>query len=235
VIFFVFFQHTNVSYVIFRLWQFEESESFSLMSVSIFFLIILSIVSGFLFSDLFIGYGSYFWNNSIFYSLNNFYFLDVEFVNPIIKNLPILLSFIVMFILCFIWDSINFFNTSVITSLYNKVAPFFFYAFFFNKLYNFIYMSIFKYSYFISNKYLDKGLLEILGPYGLYKFFRILNDYFSRWLSSLIFIYLFVFFLSLVVFGLIIIVLNFINFSIILNNLFIFILFAYYIYFSKLF
>jgi len=40
------------------------------------------------------------------------------------------------------------------------------------KLYNKLYTLIVNYSYTIFIKYIDKGLLEVIGPFGFYKFFK---------------------------------------------------------------
>ena len=60
VIFYVFFSEANFSYIYFKYSNTNIIEKFNKMYVSISFLIILSIVSGFTFSDMFIGYGSAF-------------------------------------------------------------------------------------------------------------------------------------------------------------------------------
>jgi len=44
-------------------------------------------------------------------------------------------------------------------------------------------------------KYLDKGLLEILGPFGIYKLFYFLNKKIINIISSYIYIYIYILFL----------------------------------------
>ena len=79
-------------------------------------------------------------------------------------------------------------------NIYKYIASFFYYGLFFNKLYNKIYYYISYYSYTVTNKYLDKGLLEIIGPFGVYKLFFYLNKKIIYMVSSLIYIYIFFFF-----------------------------------------
>jgi len=74
------------------------SESSISMSISMFFLCFLSIFVGYLFSDITTGFGTYLWGNSIFLLPENIVGIDVHFIHPIIKNLPVLLSVLGMFL-----------------------------------------------------------------------------------------------------------------------------------------
>lgn len=228
VVFYVFFTKANFNYITYKYWNYNLGEIFDKMSISIFCLIFLSILSGYIFSDMFIGYGTNFWNNSIYTSINHFYFLDIEYVHPLIKNLPIILSFLIMIILFFFLE-----NSWFIFCNYNKlyrsflifyyhIAPFFYYALFFNKLYNKLYSVIIKFSYLIFIKYIDKGILEVIGPFGFYKFFKNLNNILFHSITPLIFFYLYLFILSIVIISYFIIIVNVISLSIILNNIFLF-------------
>ena len=109
VIFYIFFANSNFNYIIYKFWNVNLSEHTDKMIFSIYSLIILSIISGYLFSDMFIGYGSIFWNNSIYIGINNIYFIDIEYINPLIKNLPIILSLSIMLILYYSLNNIFFF------------------------------------------------------------------------------------------------------------------------------
>jgi len=42
-------------------------------------------------------------------------------------------------------------------------------------LYNEIFDQLFKVSYIFTNKWIDQGILQIIGPYGFYKFFRAIS------------------------------------------------------------
>jgi NADH-ubiquinone oxidoreductase chain 5 len=233
VVFYIFFSKVNFSYTIYKFWNYHLSEVTDRMSISIFCLILLSIVSGFVFSDMFIGYGSIFWNNSIYVSLDHFYLLDIEYIHPLIKNLPIILSLLIMILLFFLLDSSWFFFFNY-NSLYKKllsyyyyVAPFFYYALFFNKLYNNLYALILNFSYTIFIKYIDKGLLEVIGPFGFYKIFKKINNILMNSITPLIFFYIYLFFLSLGLLILIFIFINIIDIYIIINNLFLLSLLAF--------
>jgi len=73
-----------------------------------------------------------------------------------------------------------------------------FHAAFFNVLYNFLFLSIFKISYDCINKFLDKGFFEYFGPFGVYKSMRFLNIQLKFVRYSLIFFSLNMMFLCLV-------------------------------------
>jgi NADH-ubiquinone oxidoreductase chain 5 len=226
IIFYVFFHKININYIIYDYFMKNKIEVWNLMYISLFFLIILSIISGYVFSDMFIGYGSLFWNNSIYQFSYNYNFIDIEFIHPLIKNLPIILCFIIMFIVYMILSNIYYIKFNYIYyNIYIYIASFFYYGLFFNKIYNKIFYYIFYYSYTVTNKYLDKGLLEIIGPFGIYKLFFYLNKKIIYMVSSLIYIYIFFYLFSLLMFFLLIILINFINLSFIINNLFIVIFF----------
>jgi NADH-ubiquinone oxidoreductase chain 5 len=227
VIFYIFFANSNFNYIIYKFWNVNLSEHTDKMIFSIYSLIILSIISGYIFSDMFIGYGSIFWNNSIYIGINNIYFIDIEYINPLIKNLPIILSLSIMLILYYSLNNIFFFFLNN-KNLYNKflkiyynIAPFFYYALFFNKIYNKMYNIIIKSSYVIFIKYIDKGLLEILGPFGVYIITKKINNIIMNSVKPYIFFYIYIFFLNLSLILFLIIFINYINIYILLNNLFI--------------
>ena len=71
--------------------------------ISLFILSIMSIIVGYFFSDLFIGIGNNYLDNSIYIMFVHFNYIDIEFLNPLIKNIPffftiigILLTFILV-------------------------------------------------------------------------------------------------------------------------------------------
>jgi len=222
VLFYVFFAKANFFYIYYKYWNNNVTEVFDLMSVSIFCLIILSIFSGLLFSDMFVGYGSLFWNNSIYIFVDHFFFLDIEYVHPLIKNMPIILSMLIMILLFILLNDVMYFfyTYNKLLIFYYNIAPFFYYALFFNKIYNSLYHFITCCGYYISTKYLDKGILEYIGPFGFYKFFKYINNLLSASVYPFIFFYIYIFFLCLCLFLFLIIVINVISIEIIINNIF---------------
>lgn len=62
---------------------------------------------------------------------------------------------------------------NIFNKIYLNLAALGYHALFFNNVYNFIYLQTFIGSYLNFNKFLDKGIFEYCGPYGIYKLFRI--------------------------------------------------------------
>ena len=186
-IMFVFFFKTNL----YRSYLYMH-EGNIYISLAMFALSFGSIFIGFVFSDALMGWGSFFWNSSIFILPHNFNYIDSDFVSPIVKNIPTFFSFFGMFVgISFIY-LFNVFNesswiTNFITSITNKIFPFFYFSGFFNALYNNIYKIIFNFSYTFNTKIVDKGYLEIIGPYGFYRFFYKCNEFIKNLSPSVVF------------------------------------------------
>ena len=140
--------------------------------IPLFFLSILSLVSGYFLEDLMIGISVDSWNTSIeHYPLAEILIPHKFEYNLYSSKLPVIsiLYFIVLFIVYFYYFERNIF--------YLKISNFiieFFYLFL-NKKYLFlnknifypIIDNIFKFSYNSMYKLFDKGIIEILGPYGI--------------------------------------------------------------------
>lgn len=119
--YFVFFSKINISYVIWSYWRKNIVESWDFMYISLSCLIILSICSGYLFNDMFLGYGSYFWNNSIYIFNNHFNFIEIEYINPLIKNLPIFLCLFFIFVCRLLFLFVEYENFFILASRYDNV------------------------------------------------------------------------------------------------------------------
>jgi NADH:ubiquinone oxidoreductase subunit 5 (subunit L)/multisubunit Na+/H+ antiporter MnhA subunit len=155
------------------------------MFKSMFILAIMSIFIGYSFSDIIIGLGTPIWNNSILilpYHDNLLVFLQLSIF---IKDLPLIFTIIGIF---YIWSFLKLINKDYIynnlcaisTNKYSKyvlnyILDYYYSlcnigynAFFFNNLYNYIFISSYKLFYLVNVKYLDKGLFEYIGPFGLY-------------------------------------------------------------------
>lgn len=141
-----------------------------------------------------LGVGQAYWADSIYVSPEHFSFVDTEFVHPLIKNLPVILSLLFMI---GAYSCLSMFQTPLrvvwhnYRSLYLKwyvLAGWAFNAGFFNTVYN----NIFSKMYFVSHtaicKYLDKGYFEYFGPFGVYKGIRVLHLMLSfSWYSIIFF------------------------------------------------
>ncbi len=138
----------------------------------IFPLLILSLFSiffGYLLSDLFVGIGSNFFGNSLFVHPNNISIIEAEFSIFIwIKLLPAIFSISGAVLAIFIYNkSPNLIINLTQTSLGKKIYTFLNNKFFFDVIYNHYFISYgLKISY-ATSKILDRGVIELIGPYGL--------------------------------------------------------------------
>nr|WCH57960.1 NADH dehydrogenase subunit 5 [Hypnea marchantiae] len=156
-------------------------ESPWLMSLPLILLAIGSLFFGFIAYDLFIGLGTDFWKGAIFVLPNHNFYIEAENLPIFIKWLPFLVSTLGILLASLVnityiykffllkWYKISFFWVYLI----NK-------KWFFDTLYNrlFVY-PILNFGYLTSFKALDRGFIELAGPFGL-------SNLISKW-SSLIF------------------------------------------------
>jgi proton-translocating NADH-quinone oxidoreductase chain L len=137
-----------------------------------------SIFIGYLSRDMFVGLGSNFWNNSIYINPINNQMIDAEFLPTYIKLLPVIFSFIGLFSAFYLY----FFKFKFLYQLKISNIGLYFYNFlnrkwYFDKIYyEFINQHILKIGYDFSYKMVDKGLIEMFGPYGLVTVFSYLSQ-----------------------------------------------------------
>ena len=132
-------------------------------------LAIPSIFIGYFSKDMLVGIGSQFFGTAIYNNFTFFNLFDAEFMPLFYKTLPTHLSFfgcLLSFILfSFFSNKLFMLKTSILgKKLYNFLNR----KWFFDKVYNeFITQYCFKFGYFISYKFIDRGIFEMLGPTGL--------------------------------------------------------------------
>ena len=146
----------------------KESKEYPI-NIVLSLLAIPSIFAGFFFKDLFIGLGSGFWGTSIYILPENMNKVDSEFIDQLIKLIPLFFSclgFIFSFIL---YTFFNFFLFKIkISKIGKKIYTFLNKKWFFDKIYNEYFVQNLLYiSYRISYKIIDRGIIEIFGPLGL--------------------------------------------------------------------
>jgi len=159
----------------------NSHESNLLVVIPLLVLAIFSIFFGFIFSDLFVGIGSDFFANSIFIHPNNVSLVEAEFsLNPLIKLLPAILSFLGATSAIFIYQfepnlqtifnlipSMNKEKNNLLRKPFILLYAFLNGKYYFDVIYNqFIVVAGFKLAYKIS-KEMDRGIIEVFGPYGL--------------------------------------------------------------------
>jgi len=141
------------------------------MALPLFILVFPSIFIGYLSRDLFIGLGSGFWNNAIFIFPTNLNIIDAEFAPQFFKLLPVCLSItgasLALFFYTFSSKDLYLLKTSIIgRKLYNFLNK----KWFFDKVYNeYLNQVVLKFGYHVSYKTIDRGFIEMVGPFGLSK------------------------------------------------------------------
>ena len=198
------------------------------MGISLGLLAFGSIFIGYISKDMFVGLGSNFWNNSIYINPINNQMIDAEFLPTFFKILPVILSFSGLFGAFYLY----FFKFKFLYNLKISKYGVYFYNFlnrkwYFDKIYyEFINQYILKIGYNFTYKMIDKGLIEICGPYGLTTIFAFLSQKIILLQTGYIYHYSLLMLISLIFLINIIFfsIISYFNFIIILLFLFIFLL-----------
>ena len=201
-LFFVFFFFSNYNVSEKKL---ENIEYMYSMLVPLVVLSLSSVFIGFIISDLFFGSGSNFLMNIVFINPNNYVYVDLLLVSPFISNLPLLVSFLAFFfgyrMSLYMCKNKNGSILGIYKYLINRYLYIYFgRGAFFNYIYNYIYIEFYKYTYRVHTKLLDKGFLEMIGPYGIYIYIKkwSLNEFLKKNLSIFYSTFICVFFFFLV-------------------------------------
>ncbi len=147
----------------------NSHESNSAAIIPLIVLSLFSIFFGYLFSDMFVGIGSDFFGNSLFIHPNNITLVEAEYSLSIwIKLLPSILSLIgatsaLIFYLKTPEILVSLTETSLGKKFYNLLNNKYYFDIIYN---NYIISNGFKLGYFVS-KQIDRGVIELVGPYGL--------------------------------------------------------------------
>lgn len=133
----------------------------------LFLLALLSISIGFLTKDLFIGFGTDFWNSSIFILPKNHVLLDIEFLDFFYKLLPLIFSLLGIFASSVIYTyELEFLYGLKKLQSFKILYTFFNKKWYFDRIYNQIFgQNLLHLGYSFSYKYLDRGFLEKFGPF----------------------------------------------------------------------
>jgi len=166
-IFLVFLSETNG----FRPVIIGAHDSPILISFPLFVLAFPSIFVGFLTKDFFIGFGSNFWQNSLFVLPFNLNIVDAEFQIVFYKVLPVILSLTGAFLAYFMYS----FFSSILFDIKSSFVGRLLYVFlskkwFFDKIYNEVFNQfLLNFSFHVSYKMIDRGIIQLLGPLSLSK------------------------------------------------------------------
>jgi NADH-ubiquinone oxidoreductase chain 5 len=147
----------------------NSHESNIAVIIPLLFLALFSIFFGYIFSDLFVGVGSDFFGNSIFINPNNISIIEAEFSLPlIIKLLPSILSALGAISAVFLYHVYPEFIINITDSnLGKKIYSFLNGKYYFDIIYNNYIISLGLIAGNTISKVLDRGVIELLGPYGL--------------------------------------------------------------------
>jgi len=129
-----------------------------------------SIFVGYLTKDMIIGVGTDFWSGAIFTHPKNLTLLEAEFIPHSIKLLPVIFSIggaaSAFLLYTFAADRLYFLKTH--WSLGRRLYTFLNRKWFFDKVYTeFIIQPALHQAYHTTYKTVDRGMIEILGPYGI--------------------------------------------------------------------
>jgi proton-translocating NADH-quinone oxidoreductase chain L len=170
-----------------------------LMAIPLIILAFGSIFIGYLFKDMMVGLGNDFFGNSIFILPKNILLLESEYIPQTQKFLPLIFTFLGAF-LAFIINYVKTEKTYLfkLSFIGNKFYYMFNKKWFFDKVYNnFIAEKALNFGYIISFKTLDKGIFEVIGPFGISIFFQRFTYYLSKLQSGLIYHYAFIMLIGL--------------------------------------
>jgi len=161
------------------------------MALPLIILSFPSIFIGYLARDLFIGLGTNFWSNSIFVLPLNANIIDAEFMPHLFKILPTYFSLfaavLAVIVYTFCSKELYFLKTSL---LGRKLYTFLNRKWCFDKVYNeYISQQMLFFGYFVSYKMIDRGIIEMLGPFGLSKTVLTKSNFLSRLQSGVVYDY----------------------------------------------
>lgn len=182
--------------------------------IPLFLLFLLSLISGFLFRDIMIGEGTLYWGESFYISNfeNNIINIDYNIINyeyneyfkGILHKWVLYILFVSIYIYYTIFPEIVYFSVKSSTYLIQIKKYLIEKYIIFNKLIEVVSYILFKISYYVSYILIDKGILERVGPFGIYRAFSYLlldvkkiNLYYT---SNLFKFYLISFFILLLLF-----------------------------------
>jgi NADH-ubiquinone oxidoreductase chain 5 len=168
---------------------------------SLFLLVIPSVLIGFYAKDMIIGFGSDFWGNAIFVTIENMNRVDSEFIVHFYKILPVVLSLlgVTSSFLLYVFGS-KILVKLKFSSLGKKIYNFFNKKWFFDKIYNeYVSQYFFTVSYTITYKTIDRGIIEIFGPMGLSSIITKKASYISRLQTGYLYHYTFLILIGLTI------------------------------------
>jgi proton-translocating NADH-quinone oxidoreductase chain L len=135
------------------------------LTVPLVVLVFGSMFSGFFFKDIFSGIGSVFFSQYITVVSLNASLFDIEYIPLLVKLTPTFLGCFGFFLSLVVY---KYTSVYLLDTLFLRFYSFFVSKWYFDHIYNFYIIStVFRLSYQVIYKLVDKGFLEYFGPYGL--------------------------------------------------------------------
>nr|BCG67636.1 NADH dehydrogenase subunit 5 [Haptophyceae sp. NIES-3900] len=168
----------------FRPYVLNAHEASPRIAIPLVILALGSIFVGYLTRDLVIGLGSPFWGNALFIHPEHVVLPDAEFIPTSVKLIPLVCTFsgsfmsLVLVGSVFGLESFSFRFRSLVAV--RKAIGFLSKKWYFDQLYNQVIASlVMRLGYFWTFRTIDKGIIEMLGPFGIswavYRFSRIVS------------------------------------------------------------
>jgi NADH-ubiquinone oxidoreductase chain 5 len=145
-----------------------------IMAIPLVLLAIMSIFFGYVTKDLFIGVGTNFWGNSLFVHPNHVSLIEAEFAIPTFyKLLPLFGSLFGGGLALVLYHLFPLFTISLTeNTLGRTLYRFLNQKYWFDNIYNNLVLSKLLNFGYTTNKTLDRGVIELVGPYGLVNVFK---------------------------------------------------------------
>nr|YP_003434224.1 NADH dehydrogenase subunit 5 [Chattonella marina]BAI70571.1 NADH dehydrogenase subunit 5 [Chattonella marina] len=139
------------------------------MALPLAILAIPSIFIGYLTKDMIIGFGTNFWGNALFVFPDNLTLVDSEFIPISMKLLPVIFSIIGGLSSYFFYRyKLKSLSTLKLSLIGRNLYKFLNRKWFFDKVYNeFINQPLLGFGYITTYKRIDRGIIEMVGPFGL--------------------------------------------------------------------
>jgi len=168
------------------------------MTVPLIVLGLFSIFVGYTLKDFYIGLGSDFLSSGLHEQNVNFvlYSLNSEFSFASEKSFPLVFSLFFSFFACMLYSvGPSIIQTVEINQLSGKISrvhSFFSKKWYFDQVYNsFVVYPILRFGHDYTFKTVDRGVIELVGPSGLVRFWLQVTQTVSRWQSGYVFNYVF--------------------------------------------
>nr|YP_007890596.1 NADH dehydrogenase subunit 5 [Histiona aroides]AGH24090.1 NADH dehydrogenase subunit 5 [Histiona aroides] len=170
-----------------------------IMAFPLMILAIGSIFVGFIMKDMMIGLGTDFWGNSLFTHPSNLTLVESEFIPTSVKLLPVALSIVGASLAIYLNSQYAKWLVSLkLSTVGRELYSFLNKRWYFDIVYNeYVGRKLLSFGYNISFKAIDKGVIEVLGPYGLERMIKRLTSKASELQTGYIYHYAFIMLLGI--------------------------------------